>query len=231
MQLEPAPGNSTHRVHGSDEFQVTCLSKMGPLIFHELDRRLLPRRDKRSFISEFTGFLTKAVSSSSSRRYARRERSRASTISSVSKTAKLSSTGTRFRVFQPPPTGRMKTENSKRRTERRKLKSPNRQPPHTQDHGFSYLHNRGKTLFRAMNALFDWAVTFPKTGESFRREPRRGQTIFKQPRTYPDKRWLPISPRSGSENRNFASWNLVQNLVQLVAEKAPITPIRSCLLR
>ena len=40
----------------------------------------------------------------------------------------------------------------------------------------------------------------------------------------------PISPRSGSENRGSVSWNLVQNLVQLGAEEAPITPIRSCLL-
>ena len=41
----------------------------------------------------------------------------------------------------------------------------------------------------------------------------------------------PISPRSGDENRDWVKWTLVQNLVQLAAEEAPITAIRSCLLR
>jgi hypothetical protein len=40
---------------------------------------------------------------------------------------------------------------------------------------------------------------------------------------------LPASPRSGSENRDGLR-NVVQNLVQLRAEKAPISPLGSSLL-
>jgi hypothetical protein len=41
---------------------------------------------------------------------------------------------------------------------------------------------------------------------------------------------LPAAPRSGSENRAGLK-NVVQNLVQLRAERAPISPLGSSLLR